>query len=148
MACPTRRGISRLVGAVTVGALCLTAACGSSSTTSAATTTSNGVSSTGSTGSSATASSSSAAADVIVDLEVKGGTVVGGVREVKIDVGRSVAIRVTSDVADELHVHGYDLKRDVSPGIESELIFVADIPGVFEVELEQSGLTVGKLQVS
>ncbi len=48
-----------------------------------------------------------------------------------------MTIRVTSDVADEVHVHGYDRTVPVAAGQTAEVTFVASIPGVFEVELER-----------
>jgi heme/copper-type cytochrome/quinol oxidase subunit 2 len=59
-----------------------------------------------------------------------------------------VTVRVTSDVADEIHVHGYDLKQDVEAGSTAEISFTADIPGVFEVELENAGFKLADLEVS
>jgi hypothetical protein len=58
-----------------------------------------------------------------------------------------VTIRVTSDVADEVHVHGYDLMTDVDPGTPATVTFDATIPGVFEVELEKLGQQLLTLQV-
>ena len=43
---------------------------------------------------------------------------------------------MTSDVADEIHVHGYDLKKDVPAGGSVRFSFPASIEGVFEIELE------------
>lgn len=87
------------------------------------------------------------AADVQASLEVRGGQVVGGVERVEADVGDTVALTVTSDVADHVHVHGYDLEAPVSPGEPAEVTFQADIPGVFEVELEDRGLQLAELVV-
>jgi hypothetical protein len=47
-------------------------------------------------------------------------------------------LRVASDSTDHVHVHGYDKFADVAPGKVGEVTFVANIPGVFEVELERS----------
>ena len=58
-----------------------------------------------------------------------------------------VRIVVTSDVADEVHVHGYDLKADVGPGLPGTVQFQATIPGTFEVELEGLGLLLFELEV-
>jgi hypothetical protein len=55
---------------------------------------------------------------------------------------------VDADVADEVHVHGYDLVADVAPGSPAELTFLADIPGVFEVELESSHVELLRLEVA
>lgn len=61
--------------------------------------------------------------------------------------GEDVTIRVRSDVADEVHVHTYDLLSDVEAGGVTEIAFTADIPGVHEVELEQSALRLLDLEV-
>lgn len=87
------------------------------------------------------------AADVRASVEVAGGQVRGGVERVEADVGDIVALTVTSDVADHVHVHGYDLETPVSPGEPAEVTFQADIPGVFEVELEDRGLRIAELVV-
>ena len=59
-----------------------------------------------------------------------------------------VRLEVTADRADEVHLHGYDRKVDISPGKPAVLEFTADVPGVFEVELEEAGLKLVELQVS
>jgi hypothetical protein len=83
-----------------------------------------------------------------IELEFAGGEVIGGVERVPVAVGTEVTIVVTSDVADELHLHGYDLYADLAPGIPAELTFVAEIPGVFEGELEVLGVPVVEVEVS
>jgi hypothetical protein len=50
-------------------------------------------------------------------------------------------------VADEVHVHGYDLTAALTPGQPTELTFAATIPGVFEVELHDAGTVLLTLQV-
>ncbi len=54
---------------------------------------------------------------------------------------------VTSDVADEVHLHGYDKSVDVTAGGTATLTVLAKIPGVFEVELESRKLVLTQLQV-
>ncbi len=48
---------------------------------------------------------------------------------------------------DEVHVHGYDLSAPVGPDRSTTLDFVAHIPGTFDVELEQAGLSLFELTV-
>jgi len=55
---------------------------------------------------------------------------------------------VRSDVADEIHVHGYDKKEDVPAGGSVRFSFPADIEGVFEVELEDRAEQIGELRVN
>ena len=59
----------------------------------------------------------------------------------------TVAIVVHSDVADEVHVHGYDLHQDVGAGGTARIDFTADIAGVFEAELENRKLQIVELTV-
>lgn len=67
---------------------------------------------------------------------------------VKVALGEPLVLQVTSDVADEIHVHGYDITRDVAAGGTATLTFTPEAPGIFEVELESRGLRLLELQVS
>ncbi len=82
------------------------------------------------------------------EIRVESGAVVGGAGELRVDLGSEVRLVVVADVVDHLHVHGYDLFFDLSPGEEMAIEFVADVPGVFEVELEGAGLLLLELEVS
>ena len=79
---------------------------------------------------------------VVVDGAPKGGIV----RE-KVEKNDRVVLVVRSDVADHVHLHGYDVMRDVAPGKPARLPFKATIPGVFEVELEDRGLQIADITV-
>jgi hypothetical protein len=82
-----------------------------------------------------------------VRIVVRGGKVVGGLVRATLEQGEKVAIVVGSDVADHVHLHGYDRFADVAPGKQARLVFVASIPGRFEVELEDRGLPIADLEV-
>jgi hypothetical protein len=84
----------------------------------------------------------------VLEVVVAGGQVEGGVRDEQVAVGDEITIRVTADVADEIHVHGYELLADTLPGESVDLTFVADIPGQFEVELHDAGLVLLNLVVA
>jgi heme/copper-type cytochrome/quinol oxidase subunit 2 len=75
-----------------------------------------------------------------IEITVRGGTPVDGVRRITVAKGRRVVLIVTSDVADHVHVHGYDLMRDVAPGRPARIPFPATIVGTVEVELEDRGV--------
>lgn len=85
--------------------------------------------------------------DVVVEAAAAGGTVATGSGRHELALGDVVLLRITSDVADEVHVHGYDYSLPVSPGVPAEMKFRADIAGVFEVELEESKLKLFDLLV-
>jgi ABC-type Fe3+-hydroxamate transport system substrate-binding protein len=76
------------------------------------------------------------------------GKVTGDTGRVHVALGSTVALVVTSAVADEVHLHGYDKKVDVPASGTATLTFTATIPGVFEVELERLSKTLVTLEVS
>lgn len=80
-----------------------------------------------------------------VRITVRGGTPVGGVRRVTVGKGRRVVLIVTSDVADHVHLHGYDVMRDVAPGRPARLAFTATIVGTVEVELEDRRVPLARI---
>lgn len=86
-------------------------------------------------------------AGTVIEAKVTGSTVETASRRVRIDLGEKVRIRVEADRNEEVHLHGYDLSKDVAPGRPAVLDFTADAPGVFEVELEQARLKLFELQV-
>jgi hypothetical protein len=79
----------------------------------------------------------------IVDIDAT----TGEIDRVTVDQGRRVVLNVTADVSDHVHLHGYDLMADVAPGEPAKISFTADVPGRFEVELEDSGIHIAELQV-
>ena len=87
-------------------------------------------------------------ADLAISVDFADG--VAEISEDRFEVARHgiVEIAITSDVADEVHVHGYDIRQAVAAGDSTTLRFTADIPGVFEVELEESGHPLFELTVN
>lgn len=84
---------------------------------------------------------------VTIDVEIKGGKPVGGIQRATATKGQTVAIVVHSDVADEVHVHGYDLHKEVEAGGTVRIQFTAKLTGVFEAELESRSLQIAELTV-
>lgn len=82
-----------------------------------------------------------------LSFTVSGGKVSGDTGRVKVALGTKLRITVLSDVADEIHVHVYDLKQELSAGAPGSLEFVANTSGVIEVELEHQKLTLTRLAV-
>jgi pyruvate/2-oxoglutarate dehydrogenase complex dihydrolipoamide acyltransferase (E2) component len=86
-------------------------------------------------------------APVNVRLTFIDGRVQGGIQRPSVRQGRLVRIVVRADVADHVHLHGYDVMRNVAPGAPAQLQFRADIPGIFEIELEDRGIHLADLEV-
>lgn len=124
----------RLAAGLAIGGLLLVSGCSGAS--------SNAAPPPGAAGSS---TKSGQATDIVV--AVKDGKVSPKTHRVKVAVGSSVRILVSSDVDDEVHVHGYDIEREISAGQSVTIEFTADQTGVFEVETHESDLLLLQLQV-
>ena len=71
----------------------------------------------------------------------------GRVRELEFTEGETIRFRVRSDAPEEIHVHCYDITRDVPAGRTISVFFKADITGICEVEFHNSGEPIGELRV-
>ena len=80
-------------------------------------------------------------------VAVVNGKPAGGVKTIKAAKGGTINLDISSDVADEVHVHGYDLLKDVPAGGSVTFRIPAKLDGVFEVELERRGVDLAKLEV-
>ena len=80
-------------------------------------------------------------------IRVVGGEPAGGVKEITVDKDDTVRVEVRSDTAAEVHVHGYDIVKNVAAGGSVRFNFPASIEGVFEIELEGTHTQIGQLRV-
>jgi hypothetical protein len=71
----------------------------------------------------------------------------GGVKKLTFKKGDQIRFRIVSDTADEIHVHGYDLMKDVAKGGSVTFSFKGSIDGRFVVELEGHGEQIAELDV-
>ncbi len=83
----------------------------------------------------------------VVRVRVVGGAPQGGIVRKTVTKGDRVVLVVTSDVADHVHLHGYDIMRNVAAGGTARIRFRATVPGRFEVELEDRGAQIADLTV-
>ncbi|HZR35090.1 MAG TPA: hypothetical protein VFA75_06910 [Nevskia sp.] len=81
------------------------------------------------------------------DIVVGHGRRVSGPELIQVHAGDNVVLRVTSDQADELHLHGYDLHLHLRPGEPGALAFQALHSGRFDYELHHAQLELGALEV-
>ena len=80
-------------------------------------------------------------------IRVVGGEPQGGVQDITVNKDDTVRLEVQSDTAAEVHVHGYDISKDVEAGGSVSFNFKADIEGVYEIELEETHTPIGQLSV-
>ena len=81
-------------------------------------------------------------------IVIKGGQPVGGVAELKYRRGDRIRFVVRSDVDEEIHLHGYDVSKEIAAGGVARFDLEADIEGLFEVELENSAVPIAEIEVA
>jgi len=87
------------------------------------------------------------AADLSITATYLNGEISGVEGRPRAAIDDNIEITLHSDVADMVHVHGYDLFLELEAGETDTITFVADIPGIFEVEFEDSGALLFEIQV-
>ena len=83
----------------------------------------------------------------VVTIRVVGGQPQGGIQRPTIEQGEKAVLVVRSDAAGGVHVHGYDLEKDLVPGRPVRIPFTANLPGRFEVELHPTDTLLAVLEV-
>ena len=61
--------------------------------------------------------------------------------------GDRVTFRVRASHDDQVHVHGYDIERELKANRPATISFKATITGVFEVELHHADVQIAELKV-
>ncbi len=80
-------------------------------------------------------------------LRLRDGAPAGEVRTLRYDDGDTVRLRFSSDVADEVHVHGVDRYVQVPAGGTASTRFRTPGQGIFEIESHTSGELIARLEV-
>ena len=70
----------------------------------------------------------------VAKISVKGGVVVGDAKTIRVDKNDIVRIVVSSDAPDQIHLHGYDIEKEATPGNPARFRFKADAEGAFVIE--------------
>ena len=82
---------------------------------------------------------------IVVDKE---GHPVGGIKQLTYDKGEQILFKVEAPFGEEVHLHGYDIAKEIP---ESGGTVTYEVPataeGIFEVEMEATGVQIGKVTV-
>ena len=84
----------------------------------------------------------------ITTITIKDGKPAGGVEEIEVDKGDTLEFRVKSDADHEIHLHGYDIAKDVEAGGQVTFRLPADIDGIFEAEIEDLGEQIAEIRIN
>jgi FtsP/CotA-like multicopper oxidase with cupredoxin domain len=69
------------------------------------------------------------------------------VQKIRVGKGDTVRFRVRSPQDEEVHIHGYDIKKNVKAGQTVKISFKATIDGIFEIEFEGAAKQIAELRV-
>jgi hypothetical protein len=94
-----------------------------------------------------TGATTGAAAPTTVTIVVRDGRVVGGIARPVVDKGDRVVIVVRTDAGEYVHLHGYDVEKQVVPGRAVRIPFTADVAGRFELELHNPSVVLAEIEV-
>jgi hypothetical protein len=88
-------------------------------------------------------------------FELANGKAVGGSKDVSANQGDRLTVTLHTDVPAELHIHGYELAKDIDAGKTGSISFTANATGEFEIEAhhlvhgeEESGVELAQLAVN
>ena len=80
-------------------------------------------------------------------VRLRGGEIVGELKEISLTQGDTARIEFRSDQPGEIHIHGYDKYVDLEAGKPVRTRFEADIEGIFEIENHDTAAPVAELRV-
>jgi hypothetical protein len=83
----------------------------------------------------------------VVTIRVVGGQPQGGIQRPTIEQGEKVVLVVRSDSGEAMHLHGYNLEKEIVPGKPVRLPFTANIAGRFELELHPTDTLLAVIEV-
>jgi hypothetical protein len=81
-------------------------------------------------------------------IVIKNGEPVGGIKQLEYSAGEQIRFKVESDIAEEVHFHGYEVMKDVKAGGTVSFDMPAEIEGIFEVELEGKKEQIAEITVN
>ena len=142
--------VARMLAAVTAGAIAL-AGCGGDSTNDAVTTTETTATAPTTTADATTTTETTqttpASEAKVIMVNVVKGVPKGGIQRPTVHKGDKVVLVVRTDSGEAVHLHGYNIEKDVVPGQAVRMPFTANIAGRFEVELHPTDALLAVIEV-
>ncbi len=145
--------VALMLAAVTAGAIAL-AGCGGDSTNDAVTTTETTATAPTTTTTTAdttttteTTQTTPASEAKVIMVNVVKGVPKGGIQRPTVHKGDKVVLVVRTDSGEAVHLHGYNIEKDVVPGQAVRMPFTANIAGRFEVELHPTDALLAVVEV-
>ena len=95
----------------------------------------------------ATTTTTAASMPRTITVVVESGRPRGGIARPTVAKGDKVVVVVRTDAGEEVHLHGYDIEKPVTPGTPVRIPFTANLPGRFELELHHPDALLAVIEV-
>jgi outer membrane lipoprotein SlyB len=139
--------IATLIAALAVSAVGLAGCGGDDNAADAVTTTKTATTATTTETAGETTPTTPAAQAKVITIRVVGGRPQGGIQRPTIGQGDNVVLVIRADSGDAVHLHGYNIEKEIVPGQPLRLPFTANIAGRFELELHPTDTLLAVLEV-
>ena len=84
---------------------------------------------------------------VVVSITAVNAKPVGGIKRQTVKKGDTVRLVIRTNVGTQVHLHGYNIEKDVKKGVPTVIQFVARVPGRFALELHPMDAQLAQLTV-
>jgi hypothetical protein len=84
---------------------------------------------------------------VVISITAVNGRPVGGIKRQTVKKGQTVRLVVRTNVGTAIHLHGYNIEKNVKKGVPTVIQFVAKVPGRFALELHPMDAQLAQLTV-
>ena len=81
-------------------------------------------------------------------IVVRNEEAVNGVETLEYSAGEQVEFKVKSNTATEVHVHGYEIEKEVPAGGTVTVSFPAELEGIYDVEVHPAEEQIAELRVN
>lgn len=82
-----------------------------------------------------------------ITIVVAKGRPQGGIQRPSVEKGERVVLVIRSDAGEQVHLHGYDIEKTVTPGTPVRIPFTASLPGRFELEMHHPDALLAVVEV-
>ncbi len=90
---------------------------------------------------------SAAVKPVVISITAVNGRPVGGIKRPTVKKGQTVRIVVRTNVGTQVHLHGYNIEKNIKKGVPTVIQFVAKVQGRFALELHPMDAVLAQLTV-
>jgi hypothetical protein len=81
-------------------------------------------------------------------LVVRNEEPVNGVETLEFSAGEQVEFKVDSNTKTELHVHGYEIEKEIPAGKVTTISFPAELEGIYDIEVHPAEEQIAELRVN